>query len=79
MTNLKEILGRVVYANNCLDYDARPEIYTDVFRLYDNLFESQEKRKNVKWESNPQPMISDRIFTTMLPELTYPFEFKYET
>ena len=48
LTNLKEILGRVVYANNCLDYDARPEIYTDVFRLYDNLFESQEKRKKLK-------------------------------
>lgn len=48
LINLKEILGRVVYANGFADFDERPEIYTDVFHLYDNLFESQEKRDLIR-------------------------------
>ena len=48
LTNLKEILGRVVYANGFEDYDARPDIYTDVFNLHSNLFETQEKRDLIR-------------------------------
>ena len=33
LTNLKEILGRVVYANGFADFDERPEIYTFFFLL----------------------------------------------